>query len=155
MKKSNRGQTRTIGDLLWGREYAAYQFRNYPAELKARCESFREMRTFFAKYVVMNCSGPIDPKNAGEPETVNWAENEKSPGCDTVEATILEALAGIVELPCELCAWSAVHGLGHLHERQPTRVKKIIDSILRRPTDWPPELIEYAKEARAASGHFQ
>lgn len=63
------------------------------------------------------------------------------------EAT-LQVMAEMLDLPSELCQFSALHGLGHWHSRHPERVEQIVDSFVSRHKNLRPYLIEYASDAR-------
>jgi hypothetical protein len=63
------------------------------------------------------------------------------------EAT-LKAMTEILDLPSELCQFSALHGLGHWHAHHPRRVEQIVDAFMSRKKNLRPHLIEYAAEAR-------
>jgi hypothetical protein len=63
------------------------------------------------------------------------------------EAT-LKVMAEVLDLPSELCQISALHGLGHWHERHPDRVGQIVDAFVSRHKDLRPHLVEYASRAR-------
>ncbi len=66
------------------------------------------------------------------------------------EAT-LRVMADVLELPSELCQFSALHGLGHWHSNHPERVEQIVDAFVTRHKDLKPHLIEYASRARLGS----
>ena len=63
------------------------------------------------------------------------------------EAT-LQVMTEILDLPSELCQFSALHGLGHWHSRHPERVEQIVDSFVSRHRNLRPHLLEYASNAR-------
>jgi hypothetical protein len=65
-----------------------------------------------------------------------------------IHDAVLKVMMEILDLPSELCQFSALHGLGHLHARHPARVEQIVDVFLSRHTDLRPHLIEYASRAR-------
>jgi hypothetical protein len=145
-----------ISEVLWTDE----------VDLAARLECVRSMESFFAKYVVAHCTGKFDPRAGEEPETAvymwwdlvaahYWELRLKVPGRKEVETAVLDTLEAIIALPNDLCARSAVHGLGHMHARYPARVEKIIDSFLGAAPNASTELIEYAKKARSAEKGFQ
>lgn len=79
----------------------------------------------------------------------------KEPGKLEIEADIHEAtlqvMTEMLDLPSELCQFSALHGLGHWRSRHPERVEQIVDSFVLRHKNLRPHLIEYASNARV--GH--
>jgi hypothetical protein len=66
------------------------------------------------------------------------------------EAT-LKVMTEILDLPSELCQFSALHGLGHWHARHPERVEQIVDAFISQHKNLRPHLIEYASSARLGS----
>lgn len=65
-----------------------------------------------------------------------------------LESVALEVMERILDLPCDACRASALHGLGHWCEGHPRRVAEIIDAFLEGEADLRPELVEYAHTAR-------
>jgi hypothetical protein len=74
------------------------------------------------------------------------------PGKLEIEAEIhevtLQVMTEMLDLPSELCRFSALHGLGHWQSRHPERVEQIVDAFIARHQDLRPHLIEYASNAR-------
>jgi len=64
-------------------------------------------------------------------------------------AAILEVLTFVLHSPNIACQESALHGLGHLHYRAAKQVEAIVTSFLRENRSLRPELLDYAKRARA------
>jgi hypothetical protein len=65
-----------------------------------------------------------------------------------IHEAVLKVMTEILDLPSELCQFSALHGLGHLHARHPDRVERIVDVFVSQHKDLRPHLIEYASRAR-------
>jgi hypothetical protein len=63
------------------------------------------------------------------------------------EAT-LRVMTEVLDLPSELCQFSALHGLGHWHARHPERVEQIVDVFVTLHKNLRPHLIEYASKVR-------
>lgn len=63
-------------------------------------------------------------------------------------------MSEVLDLPSELCQFSALHGLGHWHAHHPEQVEQIVDAFVteQRPQ---PHLIEYASRARLGSVLWQ
>jgi len=55
----------------------------------------------------------------------------------------------VLHSPNIACQESALHGLGHLHYRAAKQVEAIVTSFLRENRSLRPELLDYAKRARA------
>jgi len=68
-----------------------------------------------------------------------------------VHQATLSVMSEILDLPSELCQFSALHGLGHWHAHHPEQVEQIVDAFLMRHKDLRPHLIEYASRARLGS----
>jgi hypothetical protein len=64
-------------------------------------------------------------------------------------AAALDAMAEMLALDAIACQESALHGLGHWRHRWPAEVTRIVDAFLRRNPTARPELVAYAKAARA------
>lgn len=68
-----------------------------------------------------------------------------------IHQATLSAMSEVLDLPSELCQFSALHGLGHWHAHYPEQVEQIVDAFLDRHQDLRPHLIEYASRARLGS----
>ena len=65
-----------------------------------------------------------------------------------IHQATLTVMSKVIELPSELCQFSALHGLGHWHAEHPDQVEQIVDAFLARHKDLSPHVIEYASKAR-------
>ncbi len=65
-----------------------------------------------------------------------------------IHQATLSVMSQILDLPSEVCQFSALHGLGHWHAHHPERVEQIVDAFLKTHKDLRPHLIEYASRAR-------
>jgi hypothetical protein len=65
-----------------------------------------------------------------------------------IHQATLYVMSEVLDLPSELCQFSALHGLGHWHVRHPEQVEQIVDAFVARHKDLRPHLIEYASRAR-------
>jgi hypothetical protein len=63
----------------------------------------------------------------------------------------LRVMAAVLDLPSELCQFSALHGLSHWHAQHPEQVEQIVDAFLARHRGLAPHVIEYASRARLGS----
>ena len=68
-----------------------------------------------------------------------------------IHQATLSVMSEVLDLPSELCQFSALHGLGHWHAHHPEQVEQIVDAFLTRQKDLRPHLIEYASRARLGS----
>jgi hypothetical protein len=68
-----------------------------------------------------------------------------------IHQATLSVMSEVLDLPSELCQFSALHGLGHWHAHHPEQVEQIVDAFLTRHKDLRPHLIEYASRARLGS----
>lgn len=68
-----------------------------------------------------------------------------------IHQATLRVMSEVLDLPSELCQFSALHGLGHWHAHHPEQVEQIVDAFLTRHKDLRPHLIEYASRARLGS----
>ncbi|MFI5101826.1 MAG: hypothetical protein ACHP9V_00495 [Terriglobales bacterium] len=68
-----------------------------------------------------------------------------------IHQATLTVMSEVLDLPSELCQFSALHGLGHWHAHHPEQVEQIVDAFLTRHKDLRPHLIEYASRARLGS----
>ncbi len=64
-------------------------------------------------------------------------------------AAFVEAMGRILALPHPACQESALHGLGHWGEQAPGRAAELIDAFLAEDRAARPELVAYARAARA------
>jgi hypothetical protein len=76
-----------------------------------------------------------------------WAVKKPEIEPEIHEAT-LKVMSEVLDLPSELCQFSALHGLGHWHAHHPERVEQIVDAFITRHKHLRPHLIEYASMAR-------
>ncbi|MFZ0481394.1 MAG: hypothetical protein WAL71_19800 [Terriglobales bacterium] len=65
-----------------------------------------------------------------------------------IHQATLTVMSEVLDLPSELCQFSALHGLGHWHAEHPEQVEQIVDAFLARHKALRPHLIEYASRAR-------
>ncbi len=65
------------------------------------------------------------------------------------DALILRVQSKILRLQSVACVESALHGLGHMAQYYPQRVRAIVDAFLRARSDLPQCLVDYAGAARA------
>jgi hypothetical protein len=79
------------------------------------------------------------------------APNAREPGFTWWEAACLGAMERTLLVPHVACQEAALHGLGHWQYAQPARVAAAVDAFLARTRRFPPELVQYAKQAR--NGH--
>jgi hypothetical protein len=86
--------------------------------------------------------------NAVLKEMANELETEIEP---EIHQATLSVMSEVLDLPSELCQFSALHGLGHWHAHHPEQVEQIVDAFLARHKDLRPHLIEYASRARLGS----
>ena len=86
--------------------------------------------------------------NAVLKEMANELETEIEP---EIHQATLSVMSEVLDLPSELCQFSALHGLGHWHAHHPEQVEQIVDAFLTRQKDLRPHLIEYASRARLGS----
>ena len=102
------------------------------------------------------------PELTGPPELLSMLEKFKQLGVDLskrmepeiepeIHQATLRVMSEVLELPSELCQFSALHGLGHWHAEHPEQVEQIVDAFLTRHRDLRPHVIEYASEARLGS----
>jgi hypothetical protein len=68
-----------------------------------------------------------------------------------IHQATLTVMSEVLDLPSELCQFSALHGLGHWHAQHSEQVEQIVDAFLIRHKDLRPHLIEYASRARLGS----
>ena len=68
-----------------------------------------------------------------------------------IHQATLTVMSEVLDLPSELCQFSALHGLGHWHAEHPEQVEQIVDAFLARHKDLRPHVIEYASRARLGS----
>jgi hypothetical protein len=68
-----------------------------------------------------------------------------------IHQATLRVMSEVLDLPSELCQFSALHGLGHWHAHHPEQVEQVVDAFLTRHKDLSPHLIEYASRARLGS----
>jgi hypothetical protein len=81
-------------------------------------------------------------------ETADELEIEIEP---EIHQATLTVMSEVLDVPSELCQFSALHGLGHWHAQHPDQVEQIIDAFLARQKDLKPDVIEYAARARLGS----
>jgi hypothetical protein len=97
-----------------------------PAELLSMRESFQQLGIDLSKVLELEI----------EPE---------------IHQATLSVMSEVLDLPSELCQFSALHGLGHWHAHHPEQVEQIVDAFLTRHKDLRTHLIEYASKARLGS----
>lgn len=68
-----------------------------------------------------------------------------------IDAACLSVMAEALSLPHDACRESALHGLGHAKVYYPAEVERIIDAFLKEARDIGPELLRYARAARAGA----
>jgi len=68
-----------------------------------------------------------------------------------IHQATLNVMLEVLDLPSELCQFSALHGLGHWHAHHPEQVAQIVDAFVTGHKDLRPHLIEYASRARLGS----
>jgi hypothetical protein len=66
-----------------------------------------------------------------------------------LDRAALDVMTDELALPSVACQESALHGLGHWHRGYPREVESIVDAFLRAHGDSRPELMAYARSARA------
>lgn len=71
------------------------------------------------------------------------------PDRDDLNTTALTAMGNILNLDSIACQESALHGLGHWHHTDAAGVVPIIDGFIARSGGARPELLAYARSARA------
>ena len=73
----------------------------------------------------------------------------EGPGRAALHDACLDALAAILDLDADPCREGALHGLGHWAGHDPARVAGIIEKFLAANPALRPELLAYARSARA------
>ncbi len=163
-----------IGDSSPGHSSQALLRRK--ATLPERVMCIHAMAGFFRNYVLAVTPCDFDPNESSATGSVKcaafmwwdifpmrfWQPTHRHPSFTALplhleekmeiepeihEAT-LNVMAEVLDLPSELCQFSALHGLGHWHARHPERVEHIVDTFISRHQDLRPHLIEYASMAR-------
>lgn len=71
------------------------------------------------------------------------------PEINNIAIEVLERI--VTDLTNPFCWWSALHGLGHYHNKDEKRIERIIDTFLAAHPDLDPWLREYALAARTGS----
>ncbi|HEY1805495.1 MAG TPA: hypothetical protein VGG45_13555 [Terracidiphilus sp.] len=94
---------------------------------------------------------PVDPALPAKLKTLLNARRAEVRKVE-IEAEIYEAtlkvMTEVLDLPSELCQFSALHGLGHWHDRFPERIEQIVEAFVARNKNLGPHVIEYASNAR-------
>jgi hypothetical protein len=73
------------------------------------------------------------------------------PGYEHLVDPIFEVLEQVLALKSPACRESALHGLGHLQQYHPERVRRIIDGFIRESRWSSPRLRLYARRARTGT----
>ena len=68
-----------------------------------------------------------------------------------IHQATLNVMSEVLDLPSELCQFSALHGLGHWHAQHSKQVEQLVDAFVSRHKDLRPHLVEYASNARIGS----
>jgi hypothetical protein len=66
----------------------------------------------------------------------------------SLDEACLSAMRSILQIPHPACQKSALHGLGHWHERFPQRTSAIVDEFLENAVGMSPDLSAYARSVR-------
>jgi len=102
------------------------------------------------------------PELAGPPELLSMLEKFKQLGIDLskrmepeiepeIHQATLRVMSEVLDLPSELCQFSALHGLGHWHAEHPEQVEQVVDAFLAGHKHLSPHVVEYASKARLGS----
>jgi hypothetical protein len=163
-----------IGDSSPGHSSQALLRRK--AALPKRVACIHAMAGFFRNFVLTVTPCDFDPNESSAADAVKgaafmwwdifpmrfWQPTHRPPALTALpphleekmeiepeihEAT-LNVMAEVLDLPSELCQFSALHGLGHWHAHHPEQVEQIVDAFVTRHKDLNPHLIEYASLAR-------
>ena len=142
--------TMAVGDQPWMRDPVT------PADERAR--AWDAVSRFFANVLAPRCSpalGHLSEEGAAlNGVTYMWWEsfpgfaNPDDPERELVDEAELACLKSILALDSAACQEAALHGLGHWVRREP-RCETIIDDYLASNRAMRPELVAYAKAARA------
>ncbi len=128
-----------------------------PLETRAAC--VQAMTEFFADFVAPAAPGPADAEaNPFHGACYMWwdifpacpayADGGAEAGEPELHKVCLKVMAEVLELPCELCRLSALHGLNHWRLHYATEVELIVDAFLRNDREVTPRIREYAMDAR-------
>ena len=129
--------------------------------LSKRERVLRSFLPFFRDVVAPRCEGLLDSAGESRAGTLDtgaymwWDLLGLMPGGDEdddrrrLESVALKVMESILALPYDSCRESALHGLGHWCEGYPKRVSGIIDAFLEGAAGLRPELVDYARTARA------
>ncbi len=142
--------TMAVGDQPWMRDPVT------PAPDRAAV--WGAIAVFFAELLAPRCSATLGHlSEEGRPlngVTYMWWEsfpgfaNPGDPDREMFDEAELNCLQSILALDSAACQETALHGLGHWVRREP-RCERIIDEYLATGASARPELIDYARAARA------
>ncbi len=128
-----------------------------PAAERARC--MRSFASVFRRVLAARCTphlSHLDEPGAGPLnvtcymwwDLLPFAGAPANPAQRDLDAAALAVMADALGLPIA-CQESALHGLGHWHAAYPRDVESIVDRFLAAHAHARPELLAYARSARA------
>ena len=136
-----------------------FALRDSSVSLESRIRCIESFAVLFAKLFASRCSEHLSHLPAPGANPLNLAcymwwdiiPFLGAPGDASraqLDETALLVLEQILSLDCLACRESALHGLGHWQHCYPERVREIIDRAMSHGTDWPMQLVAYARSAR-------
>ena len=120
-----------------------------------QCASYMWWDIFPMRFYIRSCvpgkitlSAPLLAKLKLQDDVLNSTTDVPDEIDPEIHEATLKVMTEVLDLPSELCQFSALHGLGHWHARHPERVEQIVDVFVSRHKDLRPHLIEYASRVR-------
>jgi hypothetical protein len=129
-----------------------------PLDDRVRC--LRATTTLFRRFFAARCAprlSHLDEPGCGPLETTCYmwwdllpiSGAPGDPGRVAFDRAALDVMADILAVDAVACQESALHGLGHWRSAYPDAVAAIVDRFLATQTGARPELLAYARSARA------
>lgn len=149
-----------VNQGLWYLAYNACSSYMFALENDAvawadRQHAFEAMYTLFANYFAKQCAPVLSDVDESGAKPINmvcymwWDIIPLLPRTQPMADTMLDVAQRMLSIPHDACRESALHGLGHWHHLHPHRVEALIDTFLKSNTYLRPELVAYARQARA------
>ena len=148
-----------IGNSLWafinemGCPLYVLQDTEQPAMARRAC--LKSIYRVYKEIFAVRCTEALGNRSerSGKLNTVCYMWWDIFPlyngACPELDVAALTVMERTLALPHAACQESALHGLGHWHYANPARVQGIVDAFLVTPKRHRPELVSYARAARA------
>jgi hypothetical protein len=143
-----------IGDSSPGESADTLLKSNVPLQQRVGCVD--AMMKFFRVFVAPAAPGAADErKDPFHMACFMWWDifparwDVPNHGHRELHDACVNAMAGILKIPSELCQLSALHGLNHWYLHDVEKIESIVDTFLRETSGLTSRMVEYAWLARS------